>query len=194
MENGNIRLVCIRGEDIIKSRDPLCRAQVQRTVTSCICRQGRRKYIDWWVFSFSNWYDFVFREENILPHCMCHTSSVEWNTLVYIFHMLMVAGGYVRFFFGSAAEEEYNQGTTSNVKATARRGQALCAIDLFVRWKPQPPTKCRNPKTDKELIVTLNSVTMCSLNFLSVLLQTQNLCPLILLYWRRWFDIWSRNQ
>ena len=106
VENGNTRLVCIRGEDIIKSRDPLCRAQVQRTVTSCICRQGRRKYIDWWVFSFSNWYDFVFREENILPHCMCHTSSVEWNTLVYIFHMLRVAGGYVRFFFGSARLHE----------------------------------------------------------------------------------------
>ena len=40
--------------------------------------------------------------------------------------------------------------------------------DLFVYWNPYPHPNIENPKTDKELIVTLISVTMCSLIFLSV--------------------------
>ena len=149
---GKQRLVYIRGKDIMKSDDPLCRAQVQRTVISCICRQGRRKYIDSWTFSFSNWYDFDFREEKMGPHCMRHTSSVEWNVLVYIFHMFRAAGGYVCFFFRLTtiawAKEEYNLRTNSAVKLSDRSLEALCTLDLFDRWKPKPPPKCRNPKTD----------------------------------------------
>ena len=41
----------------------------------------------------------------------------------------------------------------------------MSGIALFSIVVTLPPTKYRNPKTDKELIVTLISVTICSLIF-----------------------------
>ena len=45
-----------------------------------------------------------------------------------------------------------------------RSGENLDIV-FFSKVVTLPPTKYRNPKTDKELIVTLISVTICSLIF-----------------------------